>query len=67
MRWKGDDDAINLVLVLAPEHSWIMLCDHDKVVRHIFWANLALYRVGPSAHVVGCPLVAPNPRLPPSH
>ena len=47
MRWKGDDDAVSLVLVLALEVSWIMLCVHDKVLRHLSWANLALYRVGP--------------------
>src|SRR5579871_2620836 len=39
MRWKGDDDAVVLVLVLAPEGSWFILCDHDKVLRHLFWAN----------------------------
>jgi len=36
MRWKVDDDAILLVLVLAPEGSWIILCDHNKVLRHLF-------------------------------
>jgi hypothetical protein len=36
MRWKGDDDAVVLVLVLAPKGSWIILCDHDKVLRHLF-------------------------------
>jgi hypothetical protein len=36
MRWKGDDDVVVLVLVLAPEDSWIILCDHDKVLRHLF-------------------------------
>nr|TKW39496.1 hypothetical protein SEVIR_1G183100v2 [Setaria viridis] len=47
MRWNGDATAVLLVLVLDPEGSWIILCDHDKVLRHQFWANLALYRVGP--------------------
>ena len=47
MRWKGDDDAVILILVLAPEGSWIILCDHEKVLRHLFWADLALYHVGP--------------------
>ena len=42
MRWEGDDDAIILVLlVLASEHLWIMQCDHDKVLRHLFCAELA--------------------------
>jgi hypothetical protein len=36
MRWKGDDDAIVLDLVLAPEGLWIILCDHGKVLRHLF-------------------------------
>ena len=52
-RWKEDDDTVDLFLVLAPEVAWIMLCDHDKVLRHLFWANLAVYRVGPLAQVVG--------------
>lgn len=30
MRWNRDDDAVVLVLVLAPECSWIMLCDHER-------------------------------------
>ena len=63
MRWNGDDDAVDLVLVLAPEGSWIILCDHEKVLRHLFWAFQALYRVGPLAHVEDAPpRCAPNPR-----
>ncbi|KAG0514021.1 hypothetical protein BDA96_10G153400 [Sorghum bicolor] len=31
----------------APDRPWINLCDHDKVLRHLFWANLVMYRVGP--------------------
>ena len=45
-RLKGDDDAIILDLLLAPDDPWINPCDHDKVLRHLFWANLAMYRVG---------------------
>ncbi|KAF8701503.1 hypothetical protein HU200_033527 [Digitaria exilis] len=30
MRWKGDDDAVVLVLVLAPEDSWIILCNNER-------------------------------------
>ena len=33
MRWKADDETFHLVLVLALEHSWIILCDHGKVLR----------------------------------
>ena len=47
MRWKGDDDAVVLDLVPAPEGPWIILCENGKVLRHLFWANLAMYRVGP--------------------
>ena len=36
MRWKGDDDAVVLDLFPAPEGPWIILCDHDKVLHHLF-------------------------------
>jgi hypothetical protein len=36
MRWKGDDDAVILDVVPAPEGPWIILCDHDKVLCHLF-------------------------------
>jgi hypothetical protein len=36
MRWKGDAAAVILDLVLAPEGPWIILCDHDKVLHHLF-------------------------------
>jgi hypothetical protein len=36
MCWKGDDDAVVLDLVPAPEGLWIILCDHDKVLYHLF-------------------------------
>jgi hypothetical protein len=36
IRWKGDDDAVVLDLVLAPEGLWIILCDHGKLLRHLF-------------------------------
>jgi hypothetical protein len=36
MPWKGDDDAVVLDLVLALEGSWIILCDHVKVLCHLF-------------------------------
>jgi hypothetical protein len=36
MRWNGDDDAFVLVLVPTPEDSWIMPCDHDKLLHHVF-------------------------------
>jgi hypothetical protein len=36
MHWKGDDDAVVLDLVPALEGPWIILCDHSKVLRHLF-------------------------------
>ena len=36
MHWKWDDDAVVLDLVPAPEGPWIILCDHSKVLRHLF-------------------------------
>ena len=41
MRWKANDENFILVLVLAPEDSYVILCDHDKMLRHLFWAELA--------------------------
>jgi hypothetical protein len=54
---------VDLVLVLTPERLWIMLCDHKKVLCHLFCANSALYRVGPSAQVVGAPFGQPEDTL----
>ena len=65
MCWKWDDDAVILVLVLAPEGSWVMLCDHDKVLRHFFGPNWPCIRVGPSAQVVDALLDAPQPQVAP--
>ena len=42
MRWNCDDDTLLLVLVLALEASWIILCDHGNVLRHLFWAFFRL-------------------------
>jgi hypothetical protein len=36
MRWKGDDDTVVLGLVPALEGPWIILCDHVKVLHHLF-------------------------------
>jgi hypothetical protein len=38
MRWKATEESFLLVLVPAPEGSWIILYDHDKVLRHLVWA-----------------------------
>ncbi|KAF8693302.1 hypothetical protein HU200_038688 [Digitaria exilis] len=39
MRWKGDDDAVVLVLVLDPEQWWIILCDHERCCVICFGPN----------------------------
>jgi hypothetical protein len=36
MCWNGDDDTVILVPLPAREGSWIMLCDHDKLLHHVF-------------------------------
>ena len=41
MRWKAKEEIFLLVLVPDPVDSWIILCDHDKMLRHLFWAVLA--------------------------
>jgi hypothetical protein len=35
MSWKGDVAPVVLVLVQAPEGSWIMLCDREKTLCHL--------------------------------
>jgi hypothetical protein len=41
MCWKANSESFLLVLVLALERSWIILCDHDNVLHHQFLAKLA--------------------------
>jgi hypothetical protein len=36
MHWKEDNETFHLVLVLALETPWIILCDHTKVLHHKF-------------------------------
>jgi hypothetical protein len=33
------DETFILALVLAPQGSWIIPCDHDNVLRHLFRAK----------------------------
>jgi hypothetical protein len=62
-RWKGDIDAVVLDLVLAPDLSWINHYVHDKLLCHLFWANLVLYRIRALSPCCGClPLVVSNSR-----
>ena len=42
MRWNRDDETLLLVLVPAPKASWIILYDHGKVLRNLFWAFFRL-------------------------
>ena len=67
MRWNRDDEMFLLVLVLAPEASWIILCDHGKVLRHLFWAFSGFVSCRALSLYCGRPLVATNPRLPLAH
>ena len=61
-RWEGDDDADVYNLIPALDHSWINLCDLDKVLCHLFWANMAMYRVWALSPSCGrLPQVASNP------
>jgi hypothetical protein len=61
MHWKSNNERFLLVLVLAPEHSWIILCDHDKVLRHLFWAKLAFVSCQALSPCCGRPLGLPQP------
>ena len=60
MRWKGDDDTIISVLVPAPEGSWIMLCDHEKVLRHLLGPFGPCIVSGLKPRLRTPPLVAPS-------
>ena len=62
MHWKLDDETLPLVRVPAPEDSWIILCVHDKVLRHLFWAEQAFVSCRALSPSCGRPLVSPNPR-----
>ncbi|KAF8718946.1 hypothetical protein HU200_024941 [Digitaria exilis] len=62
MHWNRDDDAIDLVLVQAPEGSWIMLCDHDKVLHHLFRPSSGHVSCRALAQVEGIPSGRPNSR-----
>ncbi|KAF8665193.1 hypothetical protein HU200_054145 [Digitaria exilis] len=67
MCWNRDDDAIDLLLVQAPEGSWITLCDHDKVLCHLFEPSSGCVSCWALAQVEGAPSGHPNPRAPLFH
>ena len=60
MHWNRDDEMLLLVLVLAPEASWIILCDHGKVLHHLFWASSGFVSCWNLSPCCGRPLVAPT-------
>ena len=60
MHWNREEEALLLVLVLAPEASWIILCDHGKVLRHLFWAFSGFVSRRALSPSCGLPLVAPT-------
>ena len=64
MRWIDEDEMLLLVLVLALEASWIILCDHGNVPRHLFWAFSGFLSCWALSPCCGRPLVTPNPRMP---
>jgi hypothetical protein len=49
MPWKANDKSFLLILVLDLEATWIILYDHDKMLRHQSCIGLCrvLYLVGP--------------------
>ena len=66
MCWNRDDKILLLVLVPVPEASWIILCDHGKVLQHLLWTFFRLCIVsGLKPKLWVPPLVALNPRTPP--
>jgi hypothetical protein len=60
MRWKVNDRSFLLVPVLALEDSWIMLCDHNKMLHHQFWTLTAFVSCRAFSPCCGRPLVAPT-------
>jgi hypothetical protein len=63
-RCKGDDDAIDLVLVLAPERLWIIPSDHEKVLRHLFGPTRPCIESDLQPKLWTPPLAHPNPSIP---
>ena len=61
MRWKPDDEALLLVLVSTPEVSWVILWVHDKVLRHLFWADQAFVSYRALSPSCGRPPGRPQP------
>jgi len=64
--WKANEESFLLVLVPALEDSWIILCDHDKVLHHLFGAELAFVSCRALTPSCGVPILATlNPKTPP--
>ena len=64
MRWNRDDETLLLVLVPALETVWNIMCEHENVLRHLFWAFLGFVSCWALSPCWGCLLVAPNPSSP---
>lgn len=47
MHCKVDDDMLLLDLVIVPNDSWIVLCDHKRCCVTCFGPTRAMYHVGP--------------------
>lgn len=45
----------------ASENSWIILCNHEKVLRHLFWAFSGFVSCRALTPCCGCPPGHPNP------
>ncbi|KAF8720472.1 hypothetical protein HU200_023717 [Digitaria exilis] len=61
MCWNGNNDAVDLLLVQGPEGSCITLCDHDKVLCHLFGPSSGRVSCRALAQVEGVPSVCPQP------
>ena len=58
MHWKANDE---MLLVLAPKDTWIILCDHEKVLHHLFWAFSGFVSCWALSPCCGRPLGRPQP------
>jgi hypothetical protein len=60
MHWNGDNDAVVLDVIPAPEDSWIMLCDNDKLLCHVYGPIWPCIMLGLKPRL----RIPPNPRSP---
>jgi hypothetical protein len=62
MHWKGENDTFILVMVLDLEGFWVILCDHDKVICHLFLDQLGFVLTQATSPGCGHPLPTPPTR-----